>query len=137
MEGGRKMNVAVRRIAAATAWLILAVIVLSTLSPIGMRPHLGAFVHLERFGAFALLGFLFAFVHPHRIVAVLVCVVVLTAGLELLQVLASSRHARLSDLAVKAAGGVFGVGFAWLVLHNRAPMERLLGRLNRNTSSLR
>lgn len=137
MAGDPGALAAVRRIATVLAWAILAVVVFSTLSPIGMRPRLGALVHIERFGAFALLGFLFAVAHPRRIAAVLACVVAVTVGLELLQVLASSRHARLSDLAVKTAGGVFGVGCAWLVLHNRAWLERLSGRLNRNTSTLR
>lgn len=114
------MMTALRRMVALLAWASLAAIAFSTLSPIGMRPHLGASVHIERFGAFALVGFLFAFAHPRRIGVVLACVAAAVVGLELLQLAASSRHARLSDLAVKTAGGVFGVAFAWLVLRNRA-----------------
>lgn len=113
------METTFKRAAAILAWLVLAVIVFSTLSPIGMRPHLGA-AHLERFAAFALLGFLFAIVYPGRIVAVLLWVVAAVAGLELLQMLASGRHARLADLAVKAAGGVCGITSAWLVMRLRA-----------------
>jgi len=119
-------SAAVKRIAGILAWVVLAVIAFSTLSPIGMRPHLGAFVHLERFGAFALMGFLFALVHPRRIGLVLLCVVAAAIGLELLQTLASGRHARVLDFAVKATGGMAGVGAAWLVAR----------RINRNTRSL-
>ncbi len=130
-------SVTVRRIAAIMAWVVLCVIAFSTLSPIGLRPHLGAFVHLERFGAFALLGFLFALVYPRRLGFVLVCVVAAAIGLEALQTLASSRHARVLDFAIKAAGGVAGVGAAWLALRNRAWIERLIGRVKRNTRSVR
>lgn len=127
--GGREMAGGLRRAVAILAWLILAVIVFSTLSPIGMRPRLGVFVHLERFGAFAAMGFLFAIVHSRRAAAVLVCIVVAVVGLELLQMTMSDRHARLSDLAVKAAGGVFGVACGWFLMRNRAPVERLMCRL--------
>lgn len=113
------METTFKRAAALLAWLILALVVFSTLSPIGMRPHLGA-AHVERFAAFALLGFLFCVVHPRRIGAVALCVVAGVAGLELLQMLVAGRHARVSDVAVKAAGGVFGVAAAWLFLRLRA-----------------
>lgn len=130
-QTGQGMASRFRRAVAIAAWLILAVIVFSTLSPIGMRPRLGVFVHLERFGAFAVLGFLFAIVHSRRVAAVLVCVVAAVIGLELLQMTMSDRHARLSDLAVKAAGGVFGVACGWVLMRNRAPVERLMCRVAR------
>lgn len=129
--------VTVKRIAGLLAWAVLALIAFSTLSPIGMRPHLGGLVHVERFGAFALLGFLFALVHPRRLWLVLVCVAAAAVGLEALQTLASGRHARVIDVAIKAAGGVAGVGAGWLALRNRPLADRLLGRVNRNTRSVR
>jgi len=98
-----------RRVAAVVAWLLLAAIVFSTLSPAGMRPRLGPSVDFERFAAFAVLGLLFSIAYPRRAAAVVVGVVALGAGLELLQMLAADRHARLADLAVKAAGGICGV----------------------------
>ncbi len=113
---------------AVLAWLILGVIVFSTLSPLGMRPRLGVFVHVERFGAFALMGLLFALVYSRRVIAVLACVVAAVIGLELLQMAVSDRHARFSDLAVKAAGGVFGVACGWFIMRNRARIEHLLYR---------
>jgi VanZ family protein len=117
------MDAGLKRALTVLAWLILAVIVCSTLSPIGMRPHLGA-AHVERFAAFALLGFLFTTLHPGRIVAVLLCLAAAVAGLELLQMLVSGRHARVADVAVKAAGGVCGVASAWLVMRLRALAAR-------------
>lgn len=137
MERDRDMGAAVRRIAGALAWLVLAVIAFSTLSPVGMRPHLGTLVHVERFGAFALMGFLFGVIHPRRLGLVGLCVVAVAVGLELLQTVAFDRHARVVDFAIKAAGGAGGVAAAWLFLRNRRLVERVLGRLNRNTSSSR
>lgn len=131
------MDVLIRRVAFVMAWLVLAVIVFSTLSPIGLRPRLGIFVHVERFGAFAALGFLFAVVYPRRWLAVLVIVVCLAVGLEFVQTLVSDRHARWSDLGVKMAGGAFGALFACFVLSQRSRLERLFLRLNQNTSSPR
>jgi len=90
-------------------WLTLAFIVFATLSSLEMRPKIGGAVHIERFGAFWLLGFLFAAAYSRRIMTVLVLVMAVAVGLELFQLLSPGRHARLSDLLVKLAGGVGGV----------------------------
>ncbi|ACP23352.1 hypothetical protein NGR_b19050 (plasmid) [Sinorhizobium fredii NGR234] len=102
-----------RRAAKALAWLLLALIAYSTLSPIGMRPHVGTWVHVERFGAYGLMGLLFATAFPRRITLVLAMVLGAAVGLELLQMLSADRHARLEDLAVKMAGATCGVGAVW------------------------
>lgn len=129
------MNVLLRRAAAVLAWLVLAVIAFSTLSPIGMRPQLGALVQVERFGAFAALGLLFVLVYPRRWRMLLFCVIGLAVSLEIMQTVVSGRHGRWSDLAVKVAGGVCGVLFACWLPRLRAHLERFLRRLNKNTSS--
>lgn len=114
----------IRRIVFIAACLVLAVIVFSTLSPLGLRPRLGIFVNLERFGAFAVLGFLFTAVYPRRWLMILIAVTCLSIGLEYGQMLVSSRHARWSDLGVKMLGGVSGVLFARLLLNRCKPLER-------------
>lgn len=119
MPGERNLATVIWRILAMLPWLVLGVIVFATLSPIGMRPHLGALVHVERFGAFALLGVLFALAYPRRVGLVLLLVVAAAVSLELLQTAASGRHARLSDLAVKVTGATAGVASAWLFLRAR------------------
>ncbi|ASY59569.1 hypothetical protein SS05631_b54770 (plasmid) [Sinorhizobium sp. CCBAU 05631] len=101
-----------RRAAAILAWFLLALIAFSTLSPIAMRPHIGTWVHLERFGAYGLIGFLFAAAYPQRIALVLGLVLGAAVGFELLQMLSADRHARVTDLAVKLAGGGCGAGAA-------------------------
>ncbi|WKL24844.1 VanZ family protein (plasmid) [Sinorhizobium meliloti] len=94
-----------RRIASVLAWLLLGVIAYSTLSPLDLRPHMGSSVQIERFGAFGLTGLMFAIAYPRHVLAVLAAMLAAAIGLELTQMLAADRHARLIDLAVKVAGG--------------------------------
>lgn len=100
----------------AAPWLILAAILLATVSPLDMRPRTGFSVHAERFAAFALLGFLYLTAFPKRLV--LVCVIVFSSivALELLQLSLTDRHARFTDVAVKFAGGMGGILLARLSL---------------------
>lgn len=103
-----------RRVLRALAWFTLAFIAYATLSAIELRPRMGDAVHLERFGAFALLGFLFAAAYPKRIGIVLLLTVVIAVGLEFFQLLSPDRHARLGDALVKVGGGVCGIAASWL-----------------------
>ncbi|QFI68492.1 hypothetical protein EKH55_3618 [Sinorhizobium alkalisoli] len=103
-----------RRAVSLVAWLLLAVVVYSTLSPVGMRPHIGNWVQFERFGAYGALGLSFAMAYPRRRGLVLTVLLAGAAGLELLQMVLPDRHARFGDLAVKMAGTACGVCVAWL-----------------------
>jgi hypothetical protein len=97
------------QVARIAGWLVLATLVFVTLAPIGYRPVTTAPVSLERFGSFALLGFLLAVGYPRHRWQILVLTLVAVGALEALQMLSPSRHGRVADLAVKAAGGGFGV----------------------------
>jgi len=110
-------HAALQRLVVLLAWAALIFIAYATVSPIALRPHLGPFVQLERFGAFMVIGFLFALAYRQRLFVVLAFVLALACGLELFQLLAPSRHARLLDLLVKASGGGFGVFVGWLAGH--------------------
>lgn len=119
-----------KRLLRVLPWLTLAFIAFATLSSLEMRPHIGNAVHLERFGAFGLLGFLFAAVYPRRIATVLLLVVAVAIGLEFFQLLSPSRHARLGDLLVKLSGGVCGVAACWLTLRFLPGFRDLLARVS-------
>ncbi|MEH2510501.1 hypothetical protein V1291_001855 [Nitrobacteraceae bacterium AZCC 1564] len=97
-----------RRLAAVAAWLSLGFIAYATLSPIGVRPHVAG-VGFEHIGAFALTGLLFTLAYPRHSLLVAMLVFGTAIILELSQLLTPDRHARLSDLLIKLAGGSIGI----------------------------
>jgi len=107
-EAGAKLlrSVLVLRI---VAWLLLAGIAFVTLAPIGLRPVTEAPPNLERALAYALFGAAFALAYPRRLGLALTIIVASAIGLELLQSIAATRHARLLDAGVKLVGGGVGV----------------------------
>ncbi|WP_027998504.1 hypothetical protein [Sinorhizobium arboris] len=105
-----------RRGASVLAWSLLGIIAYSTLTPLDLRPHMGGSVQLERFGAFGLTGLMFALAYPRHVLAVLAAMLAAAGGLELTQMLAADRHARLIDLSVKMAGASCGVATGWLLI---------------------
>ncbi|WDZ79452.1 VanZ family protein (plasmid) [Ensifer adhaerens] len=117
-----------KRAAGLFAWLLFAVIAYSTMSPLELRPRIGHLVHIERFGAFGLLGLLFAIAYPRHLGRVLVLVFATAIGFELLQMISADRHARAADVAVKLLGGACGVFGGWFLFRYRLPLLRLLGR---------
>lgn len=94
------------------AWSMLLFIAYATLSPIGLRPHLGN-VSLERFGAFAAVGLLFGLAYPRHVWLVLMTVLGSAVTLELLQRITPDRHGMLPDAEVKFIGGLAGVGLSF------------------------
>ena len=82
-----------------------------TLAPIGLRPDSGFSPNVERFAAFAALGFAFALAYPRRLALIVIVVIGAAIGLELLQALVASRHARLGDMGCKLIGGGLGILF--------------------------
>lgn len=91
------------------AWLLLAGLIFVTLSPINLRPISPLPTQFERAIALAIVGCAFALAYPKRLPVVVVLVLGSTVLLELLQVLSPSRHGRVIDVAVKLAGGGFGI----------------------------
>ncbi|WP_375454024.1 hypothetical protein [uncultured Methylobacterium sp.] len=89
------------------AWLVVTILVVVTLSPIGLRPSVAP-ANVERACAYGGLGLLFALAYPRRWLVVLVGVVALAGTLELGQVLTQTRHGRLADFVVKAGAAACG-----------------------------
>jgi VanZ family protein len=120
------------------AWVSIAILAYVTLTNVGlvysiyfklapflMHIKMKTYAHFEHVIAFAVIGALFAFAYPKRVV--FVCCVVLTSAvtLEYLQTLAPDRHGRLIDALEKIVGGAFGICVALAALHfwprNRSP----------------
>lgn len=115
----------IHRVSLTAAWLALAFIAFATLSPIDDRPTLAG-PQFEHFAAFALMGFAFMVGYPRRILFIAAIVLGSAFVLEALQLLTPDRHGRVLDALVKAAGGMCGIGFGYLVpLILRAPINRI------------
>jgi VanZ family protein len=86
------------------------------MSSIDARPELTGlgfykafFTVVERFAAYAVLGFLFYLVYPRNIELVCLIVFGLAVILELLQIFVPDRDARIVDALEKLAGGAAGI----------------------------
>lgn len=90
------------------AWIVAAILVFVTLSPIEARPIVAS-PHLERAIAYALFGFLLALSYPRRWWLAMVGSVAMAGFLELAQGLTMSRHGRMFDFSVKGTAAIMGV----------------------------
>ena len=95
-----------------TAWILAAAVTFATLGPAQYRPHSDFGQDGEHALAFFLVGLAFGLAYPRqRLLAT--CVSVLMIGvLELLQLWAPGRHARLEDFAVDALAACVGFAIA-------------------------
>ncbi len=111
------------------AWLALAAIVFVTVSPIELRPHDVLPVNTDRAIAFAVVGGLFVTAYPRHWLLVGLAIVLSAIGIEWLQELSPTRHARLDDALVKAVGALCGVvaARAGLLLVDRVQRSRIIG----------
>ena len=101
----------INKLAAVSAWILLAALAFVTVSPISLRPQTGH-VFLERFLAFAALGAAFGVGYPRRMPFAVAVTVLAAIGLEAAQLLVPGRHARVIDAGEKLAGGLVGLAIA-------------------------
>lgn len=95
-----------------SAWVLAAAVAFATLGPPQYRPH----AHLGHDGehalAFILIGLAFGFAYrTHRPITAAVAVVLIGA-LEIAQLWAPGRHARLEDFIVDALTACVGFGLS-------------------------
>ena len=109
-------------------WLLLVGAVFATLAPIGLRPISDAPVSVERFGAYAMVSFLFALGYPNRRWQIVGGLIALAGAMEAMQNLELTRHGRFGDFVVKAAGCWFGVMVAVVLAFIPASMAKAEGR---------
>jgi VanZ family protein len=105
------------------AWCVLAYIVFVTISPVDLRPDTIISVNIDRAGAYAVLGLLFASAYPRHWKTVAILLAIGAVGFEFLQEFSPTRHARVDDAIVKAVGALVGVAIGHLV--NRTRLRRL------------
>lgn len=107
----------------ALAWLLAAAVAFATLGPPGLRPHSGLGQDGEHALAFVLIGLAFGLAYPQRRVLTGMVALAVIGLIELLQILAPGRHARMSDFVVDALGAAAGLALAaciaWVVGRSR------------------
>jgi VanZ family protein len=100
------------RIVTAT---LIAAVVFATLGPPSYRPHSTLGQDGEHALAFVLVGLAVGFTFPQRRLFVTAISVVLIGVLELMQLWAPGRHARLEDFVVDAVTACIGLAGATLI----------------------
>ena len=105
------------------AWLLAAAVTFATLGPPQLRPHSNLGQDGEHAFAFVLLGLAFGLAYTQHRFRTCALAVAGIGGLEILQLWAPGRHARLEDFAVDAAtaciGMVIAAGLDWAVQRSR------------------
>ncbi|MBX5253613.1 VanZ family protein [Rhizobium sp. NLR4b] len=112
------------KFASPLAWLLLALILFVTVSPIGLRPNTVTTVDADRGTAYVLLGLSFALAYPKQWKLVAVLLIVGAVAIEYLQYFAPTRHPRLHDAGIKAMGAALGLVAGWVInrwRESRAP----------------
>jgi VanZ family protein len=105
------------------AWLLAAAVTFATLGPPRFRPHSDFGQDGEHALAFVLLGLAFGFAYTRNRLLTCVISVVMIGIIEILQLWAPGRHARLEDFVVDALAACVGLavaaGLDWLVQRSR------------------
>jgi VanZ family protein len=94
------------------AWCLAAAIAFATLGPAQQRPHSSLGQNGEHALAFVLLGLAFGLAHTRNRPLTAAFVFAFTGALEILQLWAPGRHARLGDFAVDALAAAVGLAVA-------------------------
>lgn len=106
----------------AATGVCLALITYATLARFAGQPALLGHgqsywgIVIERFSAYALLGFLLSFLLPGRITGACVLVLAVAGFLEIFQALMLDQEPHILDVLQKAAGGIVGVFLAQTIL---------------------
>jgi len=105
------------------AWGLAAAVTFATLGPPRYRPHADLSQNGEHALAFVLVGLAFGLAYKKNRMATALFAIAFTGAMEVLQLWAPGRHARISDFMVDAAAAWAGLALAatldWIVSRNR------------------
>jgi VanZ family protein len=106
-----------------SAWILAAAVAFATLGPAQLRPHSNLGQDGEHALAFVLLGMAFGLAYTQRRLLTSAITVAGIGGLEILQLWAPGRHARLEDFMVDALAACIGItiaaGLDWTIRQSR------------------
>jgi len=102
------------------AWCLAAAISFATLGPPGHRPHAASLGQGgEHALAFVLLGLAFGVAYTRNRLATAALTITFTGLIEILQLWAPGRHARLEDFVIDAIAACIGLAaaaaFDWMI----------------------
>jgi len=109
---GHKMQ----RLFQVAAWLLALAIVVLSLGPSSTRLVTGAGHNLEHLLIFLATGMAFGFGYPRRFWLLPIALLAFAAAIEIAQIWAPGRHARLSDFLTDGTASCLGVGLSYLVV---------------------
>jgi VanZ family protein len=98
-----------QNLARAAAWFMLAAIILFSVVPPELRPVTRIPHIVEHASIFLFDGLVFGIAYFAYLRWSIISAVVVCAGVELLQLMAPGRHARLSDFIVDASAACLGI----------------------------
>jgi hypothetical protein len=114
------------RAAQFAAWALTAVIMILSLVPPTLRPETGAPHGLEHFTIFAATGLSFGLGYKRRHDLLAILLVIFLGSIEIAQLLAPGRHARLSDFSIDAVAAC--IGLLMSSLFSSAPVHLMIPR---------
>jgi len=94
------------------AWLLAAAVSFATLGPPSYRPHSSLGQDGEHALAFILIGVVFGLAYTEHRPRVALIAVIMIGAIEILQLWAPGRHARLEDFVVDALTACLGLAVA-------------------------
>jgi VanZ family protein len=107
------------------AWLLAVAVAFATLGPASLRPHSDFGQNGEHAFAFLLVGIAFALAYKRNRPLTAAITIALIGVLEILQLWAPGRHARLGDFVVDAlaasAGLLLVTGVEWFLARRSSP----------------
>jgi VanZ family protein len=103
------------RIVRAIAWIAALVIIVLSLVPGGLRPHVLEDKHFEHFAAYFVAGGLFAigYLQVRPVVFLGVLLTLCSGIMEIAQLWIAGRTANIFDLAASASGAWIGIIAGW------------------------
>lgn len=114
------------------AWLLAAAVAFATLGPPDTRPHSDLGQDGEHALAFVLVGLAFGLAYSQRRRISSAIAVVLIGVLELLQLVAPGRHARLEDFVVDALAACAGFALSAALEWGFTRVRAGFGTITRN-----
>jgi len=102
------------------AWLLLIAIVALSFVPASDRPMTGASSNLEHLAIYLATGFAFAFGYSDRLMLMTGALTLFSGLVEIVQIWAPGRHARLGDFLIDAVAAGLGIA-AFIVMKRIVP----------------